>query len=97
MIPPSLSRDFVINDFVFRLYRYFRNAESPVRAFPTQEGRARFQNRPGSTGYQPVLAGNLPDSIWTLEKPVGRLPTGTGKLPVLPVLKNRPNDAVNKT
>jgi len=33
-------------------------------------------------GYHPVLAGNFPDSIFTLEKPVGRLPTGTGKLPM---------------
>ncbi len=49
-----------------------------------------FHNRLGSTGYQPVLAGNLPASNWTFEKPVGRLPTGTGKLPVLPILKARP-------
>ena len=52
---------------------------------------ARIQNRLGSTGYQPVLAGNLPGSLWTLEEPVGRLPTGTGKLPVLPLVKTRPN------
>ena len=54
--------------------------------------RACFQNHLGSTGYQPVVAGNLPDTTWTLENPVGRLPTGTGKLPVLPILKTRPSD-----
>ncbi|MFO1476490.1 MAG: radical SAM protein [Verrucomicrobiota bacterium] len=32
----------------------------------------------GGTGYQPVMSGNLPDS------PVGRLPTGAGKLPAPP-------------
>ena len=48
-----------------------------------------FQNRLGSTGYQPVLAGNLPDSFWPLGEPVGKLPTGTGKLPMLPFVKTR--------
>jgi hypothetical protein len=39
----------------------------------------------GGTGYQPVLSGNLPDSSCVQAKqPVGRLPTGTGKLPVPP-------------
>ena len=42
--------------------------------------------RLGSTGYQPVLAGNLPDSASAPDEPVGKLPTWTGKLPVLPIL-----------
>ena len=46
----------------------------------------------GSTGYQPVLAGNLPASLRAPEEPVGRLPTGAGKLPTLPVLKACPSN-----
>ncbi|MBI4658629.1 MAG: hypothetical protein HY735_07240 [Verrucomicrobia bacterium] len=56
---------------------------------------------PGSTGYQPVPSGNLPDgsgaasmnqpsagSNATLAAtPVGRLPTGAGRLPAPPVLE----------
>jgi hypothetical protein len=52
--------------------------------------RARASVRLGSTGYQPVLSGNLPDNFWIIEKPVGKLPTGTGKLPVLPTMNPRP-------
>jgi hypothetical protein len=50
----------------------------------------------GSTGYQPVLSGNLPDSSWVFQEAVGRLPTDTDKLPVLPFLKTRPNNAAGK-
>ena len=69
------------------LHRWLGRSRSPEIA------RACFQNRLGSTGYQPVLAGNLPDSFRVLATPAGRLPTGTGKLPVLPVFKTRPNDS----
>jgi hypothetical protein len=55
----------------------------PEQNHPKSENRKGMLNLT-RIGDPPVLSGNLPDSICDLEESVGKLPTETGKLPVLP-------------